>query len=471
MIPNVPNPARVLTPTQLNRLARSLLEDGLGLVWLEGEISGFTRAASGHWYFQLKDAQAQLRSVMFRNANFRLARPPVNGDRVLARGRVSLFEARGDFQFLIEHLQPAGLGQILLAFEQLKARLAAEGCFDPERKRRLPATPSRLDLITSAQGAAVHDVLSVLRRRWPALQVRLFETAVQGQEAAREITAALRAAAAAQPAAEVCLLTRGGGAREDLAAFDDEALARAILAHPVPVVAAIGHETDVTIAELVADLRAATPSAAAELVSPDGDALRNRLRLGRQALRRTLGQRLQGAEQRLDRAGLRCRAQSPQHALRALQQRLDLLQRRLQTAARHALVQRRQHLGPLQRRLQLRQPGLQLRHWRQAASQLGQRLRRLQPGQQIDSQRRQLRQLRLQLAGSGQTRVQRSADRLAQLRTRLQGLDPSAILGRGYALVFDQASGKLLPSSQALQQGQTVRLRLRDGERRATVDD
>lgn len=461
---------RVLSPSQLNRLARSLLEDGIGLVWLEAEVSGFTRAASGHWYFQLKDAQAQLRAVMFRNVNFRLPRPPANGDRVLARGRISLFEARGDFQFLIEQLQPAGLGEILLAFEQLKARLAAEGCFEPARKRPLPALPRRLDLITSAQGAALHDVLQVLRRRWPALQIRIFETAVQGVEAPFELRRALAAAATAQPAADLCLLTRGGGAREDLAAFDDEVLARAILAHPVPVISAVGHETDTTIADLVADLRAPTPSAAAEMLSPDQTTLRQRLGQYSVRLQRQVEDRLLGLAQRLDRALLRSRPHAAQQRLARLAADLQSHARRLGTLPGRQLQQRYRELGQLQRRLQLRQPLVQLQRWRNDATALGRRLTLLRPVPRLDAASLRLQGLQRQLAEGSRSRLRDQHERLGRVHARLQGLDPGAVLSRGYALLYDQHSGALLPSASQLQPGQAIRLRLRDGEKHARVE-
>lgn len=461
---------RVLTPSQLNRLARGLLEDSFAEVWLEGEISGFTRAASGHWYFQLKDSSAQLRSVMFRAANLRVARAPLNGDRVLARGRISLFEARGDFQFLIEHLQGAGLGQILLAFEALKARLSAEGLFDPARKRSLPTLPRQLDLITSPQGAALHDVLSILRRRWPGLQVRLFESAVQGDEAPRELRAALAAAARALPPADLCLITRGGGAREDLAAFDDEALARAIAAHPVPVVSAVGHETDFCIADFAADLRAPTPSAAAELISPDRAALRARLAQSRSHLVRALVAVLERLGQRLDRCQLRLLSKSPVQLLRWSTQRLQQCDRRARARTAEALRRQRERLAVLRRRLLLRAPEQQLTQWRRQAAQLGRRLNALAPTARLPRTRIELARLQQQLQRLAESRLQLRRGRLAGLRGLLVSLGPEAVLARGYALVFDADSGRLVQQAAALARDQPLRLRLRDGERRVRVE-
>jgi exodeoxyribonuclease VII large subunit len=468
---NRPAGPRVLTPSQLNRLARDLLEDSFAELWLEGEISGFTRAASGHWYFQLKDSKAQLRSVMFRAANLRVARAPLNGDRVLARGRISLFEARGDFQFLIEHLQGAGLGQILLAFEALKARLGAEGLFDGARKRPLPALPVRLDLISSPKGAAVHDVLSILRRRWPALQVRIYESAVQGPEAPRELCRALAAAAQAQPLADVCLITRGGGAREDLAAFDDEALARAIVAHPVPVVAAVGHETDYSIADLAADLRAATPSAAAELISPDRVALRARLEQARKRVTRSASAVLERSGQGLDRSQLRLRARSPVQWLSWSAQRLQQCERRAHARMAEDLRRRGERLDALRRRLSLRAPEQRLAQWRSQSDRLGRRLNALAPTARWQRQGVELLRLRQRLQRQLDGRLLQPAERLARLRGMLASLGPDAVLARGYALVFDAASGRLLQQAVELQPDQSLRLRLRDGERGVRVED
>lgn len=407
---------------------------------------------------------------MFRAANLRVARPPSNGDRVLARGRISLFEARGDFQFLIDQMQGAGLGQILIAFEALKARLSAEGLFDDARKRLLPTMPRRLDLITSPQGAALHDVLSILRRRWPALQVRLFESAVQGDEAPRELCRALAAAARARPVADVCLITRGGGAREDLAAFDDEALARAIVAHPVPVVAAIGHETDVCIADFAADLRAPTPSAAAELISPDGPALIRRLTQWRLQSARAASLAMQRLGQRLDRAELRLRAQSPAQTMDWSRRRLEVSQQSLRGRLHTLLDRRAERLGQLQRRLQLRAPEQRMLQLRSVSAQLARRLAGLAPTEQVQRKRFELNRLAQGLHRRLERDLERRRERLRQVRSLLISLGPESVLARGYALVYDQASGALVQQASALRDGQSVRLRLRDGDRKARVE-
>ena len=274
---NVAPTGEVLTPSQLNTLARDLLEGAFPLVWVEGELGNLSRPSSGHLYFTLKDARAQVRCAMFKSRSGWLKFAPREGLRVLARGRLTLYEARGDYQLVLDHMEEAGEGALRRAFEELKARLSAEGLFDAGRKRALPAYVRRLGVITSPSGAAVRDVLSVLARRFPLLEVEILPVPVQGAAAAAQITALLRRAAASGRF-DVLLLTRGGGSLEDLWAFNDEQLARAIAASGVPVVSAVGHETDFSLADFAADLRAPTPSAAAELLVPSREDLVRRLR-------------------------------------------------------------------------------------------------------------------------------------------------------------------------------------------------
>jgi exodeoxyribonuclease VII large subunit len=334
----------ILSPSQLNTLARDLLEGAFPLVWVEGELSGVSRPASGHLYFSLKDARAQVRCAMFKPKSTWLKFAPRDGTRVLARGRLTLYEARGDYQLVLDHMEEAGEGALRRAFEELKAKLAAEGLFDPERKRPLPAYVRRLAVITSPSGAAVRDVLSVLARRFPLVEVDVLPVQVQGATAAAQIVAMLRKAATSGRY-DVLLLARGGGSLEDLWAFNDETLARTIAASPVPVVSAVGHETDFSLADFAADLRAPTPSAAAELLVPHADDLGRRLRGLEQRMRSTQRQRLRQAMQRADRAALRLQALRPRA-------RLELL------ARRQAEALRRMHAG-MQRRLEQRQSRLQ----------------------------------------------------------------------------------------------------------------
>lgn len=304
---------QILTPSQLNTLARDLLEGSFPLVWVEAELGNVTRPASGHLYFTLKDARAQIRCAMFKPKSTWLKFQPREGLRVLARGRLTLYEARGDYQLVLDHMEEAGEGALRRAFEELRARLAAEGVFDAERKQPLPAHVRRLAVITSPSGAAVRDVLSVLARRFPLLEVDILPSLVQGDSAAAQITSLLQRADASGRY-DVILITRGGGSLEDLWAFNDERLARAIAAAHTPVVSAVGHETDVSLSDFAADVRAPTPSVAAELLVPDQRELVARVRRAQARLsqlqQHTLGQAMQHA----DRLALRLRARSRRHA-------------------------------------------------------------------------------------------------------------------------------------------------------------
>ena len=333
----------VLTPSQLNALARDLLEDTFPLVWVEGELGNVTRPASGHLYFTLKDARAQVRCAMFKPKSTWLKFQPREGLRVLARGRLTLYEARGDYQLILDTLEEAGEGALRRAFEELKNKLAAEGLFAAERKRPLPAHLHRLAVITSPTGAAVRDVLSVLGRRFPLLEVDVLPSLVQGEGAAAQIASLLRRAGASGRY-DAVLLTRGGGSLEDLWAFNDEALARAIAASPVPVVSAVGHETDFSLADFAADLRAPTPSAAAELLVPDRRDLQARIQNLQRRLSMLQTHRLRDAMQRVDRASLRLQALRPQARLQALCLRQQQAQRRLRAAWRELLERRHARL-------------------------------------------------------------------------------------------------------------------------------
>src|ERR1700686_2721470 len=303
----------IYSVSKLNREVRLLLESGVGQVWVQGEISNLARPSSGHWYFSLKDRDAQLRCAMFRARNGQCRFTPREGQAVVAYGRVSLYEPRGDYQLLIEHLDDAGFGALRRSFDELKVRLAAEGLFATEHKRKLPLVPRRIGVITSPTGAAIRDVLHILARRFPAAAVLVYPVPVQGASAAPAIVAALDLASA-RAECDVLILTRGGGSLEDLWAFNDERVARAIYRCAIPVVTGIGHEIDFTIADFVADLRAPTPSGAAELVAPDGRAWLHKLS--------QLGQRLDELEGRLRfalQAGLAAYGARLESAARALQ--------------------------------------------------------------------------------------------------------------------------------------------------------
>ncbi len=408
----------VFSPSELVRLARDLLEDTFPLIWIEGEISNFSRPASGHLYFSLKDAQAQVRCAMFRPKSTYLRFKPTDGMRVLARARVSLYEARGEFQLIVEHLEESGEGALLRAFEQLKARLAAEGLFDAARKRPLPEIPRRIGVITSPSGAAVRDVLSVIARRFPLVAIEILPVPVQGKDAPPAIVAMLAAASKARRH-DVLLLTRGGGSLEDLWAFNDEAVARAIRACAIPVVAAIGHEVDFTIADFAADLRAPTPSAAAELLVPDAGELMRILRHRREHLDQRIQYRLQNFAQRLDHIQARLRAQHPRLRLRAGGERLRQLHARLGTQHPMArLARSRETLFAQQRRLRATcARGLEAR-----------------------------------------------ALRLGQLARALNAVNPLATLQRGYAILLDHERGTVVRSVAQTRAGMRITARLADGE-------
>ncbi|HEV7778392.1 MAG TPA: exodeoxyribonuclease VII large subunit [Luteibacter sp.] len=441
-MPEHVDPAQILTPSALNRLVRDLLEDALPMVWIEGELSNVARPASGHIYFTLKDAQAQVRCAMFRMSAMRLRFKPADGQHVLIRAKVGLYEARGEFQLVAEHMEPAGEGALQREFEQLKARLGAEGLFDPERKRALPAFARRIGVITSPTGAAVRDVLSVMSRRFPLAEVEILPVPVQGREAPPAITAMLRRASASGRY-DVLLLTRGGGSLEDLWAFNDEHVARAIHASAVPVVSAVGHEVDFTIADFVADLRAPTPSAAAELLVPDQADIERQLDRQRQRMSTLVGRRLQAATQRTDHLYARLQAQRPQARLARDAHRLAALRQRLQLAARQAGQQRQARLDRIHARLLAQHPRLKLQPWQ-----------------------RRLMEMRLRLVAAIERRIERERLRALQHGRTLHAVSPLATLERGYAIVFDEA-GKVVRRADDVASGDALRIRLSEGELKA----
>lgn len=438
----MPSPARerqVLRPAQLNALARDLLEGSFPQVWVEGEISNFSRPVSGHAYFTLKDERAQIRCALFRQNAQRLSFLPRDGMLVLARGRLTLYEARGDYQLVLDHLEEAGEGALRRAFEALKARLAAEGLFDADRKRPLPALPHRLGVLTSPRGAAVRDVLTVLARRFPLVEVEVLPVPVQGEGAAAQIRdMLLRAGAAGRH--DVLLLTRGGGSLEDLWAFNDEALARAIAGCPVPVVSAVGHEVDVSLADFAADLRAPTPSAAAERLVPDQATLAARLRQAAAALQRDAGRRLAAAAQRTDQALLRLQAYRPHARLARGRDRLATLRLRLAAALADTAAPRQAALARALRALDQQHPRLRLATLRQRVGEAGRRLRTW-PRRELPARRRAL-------------------DGLARA---LAGVSPLATLGRGYAIVR-RSDGRVVRAPAEVAAGERLRVHLAGGE-------
>ncbi|MEO6925878.1 MAG: exodeoxyribonuclease VII large subunit [Rhodanobacter sp.] len=438
-------PRHILTPSSLNRLVRDLLGDALPQVWIEGELSNVAKPASGHLYFTLKDSGAQVRCAMFKMKAAALRFRPADGMQVLLRAKVGLYEPRGEFQLVTEYMEPAGEGALQREFEQLKARLDAEGLFDAARKRALPAFARRIGVITSATGAAVRDVLSVLARRWPLADVEVLPVPVQGREAPPAIVAMLRKASSSGRY-DVLLLTRGGGSLEDLWAFNDEAVARAIHASTVPVVSAVGHEIDFSIADFVADLRAPTPSAAAELLVPDAIAIGRQLRQLQQRMSTLQQRQLQAHAQRLDHLLARLQTQRPQARLARDHERLLHLQRRLASALREQNQLRQSRLERLHSRLLGQHPRTRLALLARQLAEQDQRMRR------TIAQILERRRTRLQHAGHA-----------------LHAVSPLATLERGYAIIFD-AGGHVLRSAKDVPVGTSLRARLADGELSLKVD-
>jgi exodeoxyribonuclease VII large subunit len=432
--------APVIPVSMLNRLAREKLESAFPLCWVAGEVSNLTYAASGHVYFSLKDASAQVRCVMFRNRVQLLGWRLENGQRIEARVLVTLYEARGDFQLNVEAARKAGIGNLYERFLQLKDKLEREGLFAEADKRPLSAFPRCIGLITSPQAAALRDILTTLRRRAPQVNIIIYPTPVQGDGAAAHIANAIRIAGQRQEC-DVLIVSRGGGSLEDLWAFNDEALARTIRASVLPIITGIGHETDFTIADFVADRRAPTPTAAAELVAPERAALLASLADARRALRRRIRQTLDQRHQHLDTLAHRLR--HPAQTLRQQHEHLLNLQRRLDSSLRQSSTRGRQALATLSRRLLLARP---------------------------DSARqaRRLDNLAAQLQTAWQTHLNGKAGDITRLAASLTHLNPDAVLSRGYSIVTD-AAGNILRDSRALEPNDRIEVCFHRGRAQATV--
>jgi len=433
-------PAPVITVAMLNRLARESLESAFPLCWVAGEISNLTYAASGHVYFSLKDAAAQVRCVMFRTRAQLLGWRLENGQHIEARVLVTLYEARGDFQLNVEAARQAGLGNLYERYLRLKEKLAAEGLFADECKRPLPVFPRCIGIVTSPQAAALRDVLTTLRRRAPQVAIVLYPTPVQGEGAAAQIAAAIRAASQRQEC-EVLIVCRGGGSLEDLWAFNDEELARAIRACAIPIVTGVGHETDFTIADFAADRRAPTPTAAAELAAPERSALIARLLDHRGALRRQIQRNLDQRLQHLD--WLAQRLRHPEQEFTRRREHLFNLQRRLDGSLAQASARGRNALASLTRRLLLAPPNT-MRHAR--------RLDALAP----------------LLHGEWQKTIDSKTGDLARLEASLAHLNPKAVLARGYSIVTNKA-GVIVRDAQSLEPNDTIAVSFHRGRALATV--
>lgn len=437
---------QVFTVTRLNSAVRMILEQDLGLVWLTGELSNLAMPSSGHWYFSLKDLGAQVRCAMFKGNNRRVAFRPQDGMQVLVQARVSLYEPRGDYQLIIESMQPAGDGVLALRFEELKRRLGAEGLFDEGRKRPLPREPRAVGLVTSATGAALHDMLTVLKRRAPDLPIFIYPTQVQGSAAIGQIVAAI-GLANRRAEVDVLIVGRGGGSLEDLWCFNEEVVARAIANSAIPVISAVGHEVDVTISDFAADLRAPTPSAAAELVAPDQSARAQRLAHLWQRLVQAMNRHQTAARHGFVLLQKRLDHQDPKRRLEQQSQRLDELSARLQQLLNQRLHQGERRLANLELRLQSKSPE-----------------RLLAAGKR----RHQLAQERLHALIA--KRQDQASHRLAMLTARLDGVSPLATLGRGYSITRTQ-SGDVINRAAQVNAGQTLVTTLAEGHLQVRVEE
>jgi exodeoxyribonuclease VII large subunit len=436
----------VYSVSRLNREVRVLLERGFGSLWLEAELSNFSRPSSGHWYFSLKDATAQVRCAMFRQRNMLCTFTARDGQKVLVRARIGLYEPRGEYQLIVDHMEDAGLGALKRQFEELSAKLAAEGLFAAERKRPLPGLPKRIGIVTSPTGAAVRDILHVLARRFPAAAVLVYPVPVQGAQAAAEIIAALQTAGR-RAECDVLILARGGGSLEDLWAFNDERLARAIVASPIPVITGIGHEIDFTIADFAADVRAPTPSAAAELAVPDAEEWRNAFAQLGARLQRCVRRRLEEHAERLRWLTGRAALASPAARLSARAQRLDELEQCLVRAVRRRLLEHRERLRWLAGRAALVSP----------ANRLGQQLLRLG-------------NLEQQLHRAMRLALDSRQKKLLPLARTLNAVSPLATLDRGYAIVSGE-DGAILRNASDAKPGTLIDARLAHGRIRARVEE
>ncbi len=429
----------IYSVSQLNQSVRLMLENQLGAIWLTGEISNFSQPVSGHWYLSLKDENAQVRCAMFRMKNMRVSFRPTNGMQVLVRANVSLYEPRGDYQLIIESMHLAGEGLLMQQFEALKLKLAAEGLFAQHLKKNLPHFSKAVGIITSKTGAALQDILHILQRRDPSLKIIIYPTAVQGKDAATEIAQMIELANQRQEV-DVLIVGRGGGSLEDLWCFNEEMVARAIFHSHLPVISAVGHETDVTIADFVADVRAPTPSAAAELVSRNQTELLQQLQYCRQRLEIALDRLFAEKQQKLKHLSLRLHNQHPQAQLRIQQQLITQLSHRLQQTLRHHWQKTAENLTALSMRLYKNPLPLRLQQYEQ-----------------------QLAQLKVRLNSHMNLTFSLQQKQLAHLCGKLDSLSPLKVLARGYSITQNQQN-LTIRSIKDVNVGEQIKTRLPDGD-------
>ncbi|MBF8999125.1 exodeoxyribonuclease VII large subunit [Vibrio nitrifigilis] len=434
----------IYTVSRLNAEVRLLLENEMGIVWLVGEISNFSAPVSGHWYLTLKDSRAQVRAAMFKGNNRHVRFRPQNGQQVLVKARMSLYEPRGDYQIIIESMQPEGDGRLQQEFEQLKLKLAGEGLFAQTLKKPLPENPQRVGIITSKTGAALHDILNVLKRRDPSLPIVIYPTMVQGEEAAIQIAQAI-GRANTRNECDVLIVGRGGGSLEDLWCFNNEIVARTIAASQIPIISAVGHEVDVTIADFVADVRAPTPSAAAELVSRDNSHKKQAFANYQHKL--TSAWRYYVAQQKsyINQLQYRLDKQHPMYRLQRQQQRLDERENRLKQAITHHLNDTRRHISSQEYHLQLQSP----------VKRIGEQKHALQIAQQ-------------KLNEAMQRKMMKSRYQFGLLAEKLDTVSPLSTLSRGYSITQTN-KGKVIRHASDVKSGDQIVTRLADGELTSTV--
>ncbi|MFQ3198094.1 MAG: exodeoxyribonuclease VII large subunit [Paraglaciecola sp.] len=438
MFSSTPANRNIFTVSKLNHLVRCILESEIGQIWLSAEISNFVAASSGHWYFTLKDNRAQVKGAMFKGANRKVISAPKNGDKVLVRANLSLYEPRGDYQLIVEHLEPEGEGQLKLAFEQLKIKLAAQGLFAQQHKKSLPQQILRVGIVTSATGAALHDILTVLKRRNPGVAAIIYPTMVQGDNACAQICRAIQLANT-RAEVDILIVGRGGGSLEDLWCFNEEQLALAIYASTLPIVSAVGHEVDITIADFVADIRAPTPSAAAELVCRDKAELLTRIKFAEEKLLRLTTNLLKELTYQQQANEHKLQKYHPKNQLQQHSQQIDRLQASLTTMFTAHLQHAHQRSEQLNSQLHLVSPKHRLSELQGASKGLCQRL--------------QLSWQQL-LVSKQQT--------LATNSHLLDTVSPLATLARGYSISYK--GGEIVKSSQVLIPGDELTSRFVDGE-------
>jgi exodeoxyribonuclease VII large subunit len=436
----------ILNVSELNAEVNQLLTRGFPLLWVEGEISNLVRPASGHLYFTLKDNKSQIRSAMFRNRNMKLNIQPENGMKVLVRGRIGLYEPRGDYQLIAEHMEDAGIGQLQRQFEALKQKLSDAGLFAEEHKKEFPEYPKRIGIITSPTGAAVRDILQVLSRRSPHTPILIYPVSVQGEASKTQIETAIRRANLDQKC-DVLILARGGGSIEDLWSFNEENVAKAIYNSDIPIICGVGHEIDFTIADFVADMRAPTPSAAAELITPEREQLLTDVIQTQLWMKQTINQNIKQKQQHLEWLDSRLQLQKPSNKIQQQAQKLDELNTRLQYKMNNIIKEKQSVIRNTETRLTTNTPE-----------------RKISESQQI------LTYFSTRLKQSINQKNQQSQSDFKIKMAMLDSISPLKTLDRGYSIIKDATSGELLTSVKNLKSKQPIIIKLKDGEASAKID-